>query len=189
MQLTSQPISRNAYGETRRWLLAQHGPICAYCGKRYDEDLITLDHVRPHRHGAAQNRRDNLVLACTFCNGRKADKELLVFLFQDRRRAIPFVRYGQHLSPLLLEEPRKIAANLGFTIADADSPYLDVNWTEPVGEISEAEAEQLLQAAEAHYAQQDAQDAAEEEAAAEATKAVLAFDDGNEEDEASPYAD
>lgn len=192
MQLTSQPISRNAYGETRRWLLAQHGPVCAYCGKRYDEDLITLDHVRPHRHGAAQNRRDNLVLACTFCNGRKADKELLVFIFQDRRRAIPFVRYGQHLSPLLLEEPTKIAANLGFSIADADSPYLDVNWVEPVGEISEAEARELLEAAEAHYAQQDAEDAAEEEAereaVTEAVKAAVDYD-GEEEEEDSPYAD
>ena len=102
------------------------------------------------------------------------------------------MRYGDHLSPLLLEEPRKIAANMGFTIADSDSPYLDVNWKEPTRPISE---EEILQAAEEHYAQQDAEDAAEEEAEREATvEAVRSAQQaiallGDEDEDVNPYAD
>jgi len=187
VHLTSQPISRTAYAETRRWLLARHGPVCAYCGRTFDPEVMTLDHVRPHRHGAAQNRRDNLVLACGPCNARKADRELLVFIFEDRRRAINFVRFGDHLSPLLLEEPRKIAANMGFIVADSDSPYRDVNWVEPTREISETE---LLHEAEEHYAQQDALDDAEEAIAAELAKEYVEQRIVVDEDEdVNPYAD
>src|SRR5512146_767192 len=31
VHLTSHPTGRSAYIETRSWLLAQHGPVCAYC--------------------------------------------------------------------------------------------------------------------------------------------------------------
>ena len=57
----------------RDWLLAQHGPVCAYCGTETTEEAITLDHVRPRRGQTAYDRPDNLVLACIPCNAAKAD--------------------------------------------------------------------------------------------------------------------
>jgi 5-methylcytosine-specific restriction endonuclease McrA len=80
LQLTSLPTHRGAYKDTREWLLERHGPVCAYCGQRTPEALITLDHVTPRRGRDAYDRRDNLVLACQRCNGLKADKPILAFL-------------------------------------------------------------------------------------------------------------
>jgi hypothetical protein len=108
MRLTSQPTHRSAYVETRRVLLAEHGPICAYCGRVVDEGEITLDHVTPRKGRTAYDRRDNLVLSCRRCNALKADKPILAFLLSDRKRAAHMVRYGQHLSIGL----RQIAAEL-----------------------------------------------------------------------------
>ena len=108
MRLTSQPTHRTAYVETRRALLAEHGPVCAYCGRVVDEGEITLDHVTPRKGRTAYDRRDNLVLCCRRCNTLKADKPLLSFLFADRTRAAYMVRYGQHLSIGL----RQVAAEL-----------------------------------------------------------------------------
>jgi 5-methylcytosine-specific restriction endonuclease McrA len=48
---TSLPTSLNAYVETREWLLARHGPHCAYCGRKVAKATITLDHVAPRRGG------------------------------------------------------------------------------------------------------------------------------------------
>src|SRR5205823_14496388 len=68
MELTSHPTSRNAYADTRAWLLKQHGPTCAYCGARFTARVMTLDHVAPRRGQSAFDRRDNLVLCCRACN-------------------------------------------------------------------------------------------------------------------------
>ena len=86
-QLTSTSTSRTAYAETKRWLIQQHGPVCAYCGRRVPATTITLDHVAPRRGQSAYDRRDNLVLACTDCNGAKADMPILAFLLRKRERA------------------------------------------------------------------------------------------------------
>ena len=48
-ELTSQPTSRKAFMNTRQWLLEEYGPICAYCGTRHAERVMTLDHVAPRR--------------------------------------------------------------------------------------------------------------------------------------------
>jgi hypothetical protein len=141
-QHTSHPTSRLAYAETRRWLLAQHGPVCAYCGLRHPEDTITLDHVTPRKGQTAYDRRDNLVLACKRCNGAKADKPFLAYLLGQRMRAANLLKYGQHLSAGILELVRHIAGgDLPIPAAapvtakaprvvygsgdDSESPYLD----------------------------------------------------------------
>ena len=82
--LTSHPTSRTAYVETRAWLLAQHGPVCAYCGSRFTASVMTLDHVAPRRGQTAYDRRDNLVLACPGCNTAKRDQAPLAFLLGSR---------------------------------------------------------------------------------------------------------
>ena len=46
---------------------------CQYCGKKCQDDDLTLDHVVPRRqHGP--NTWDNVVVACTRCNRRKAGR-------------------------------------------------------------------------------------------------------------------
>ena len=128
-QHTSMPTSRVAYAETKRWLLERHGPICAYCGSPYDARRITLDHVTPRRGKSAYDRRDNLVLACVPCNKLKADKAFLAFLLARKERAANLLRYGEHLSPMLLELAREIAgpeeAARAARLADPDYPYAD----------------------------------------------------------------
>jgi 5-methylcytosine-specific restriction endonuclease McrA len=128
-QLTSTPTHRAAYSDTRQWLLERHGAICAYCAQRTDVGEITLDHVTPRRGLTAYDRRDNLVLCCKRCNGGKADKPILAFLLADRKRAATLLRYGTHLSPMLLDLARQIAgpeaAALAERLADPDYPYSD----------------------------------------------------------------
>jgi 5-methylcytosine-specific restriction endonuclease McrA len=128
-QHTSLPTSRTAYAETRQWLLDRHGPVCAYCARRIDPQVITLDHVTPRRGQSAYDRRDNLVLACPGCNAQKADKPALAFLLGVRTRATSLLRYGDHLSPMLLELARQIAGPEEVAriarLADPDYPYRD----------------------------------------------------------------
>lgn len=108
-RLTSQPTTRNAYVETRAWLLEQHGPVCAYCGVRFTAGVMTLDHVAPRRGQTAYDRRDNLVLACPGCNAAKRDLAPTAFLLGSRSRAGNLLRFGAHLSPMLLEMARTLA--------------------------------------------------------------------------------
>jgi 5-methylcytosine-specific restriction endonuclease McrA len=135
-QLTSSSTSRTAYAETRRWLLEQHGPICAYCGRRVPAATITLDHVTPRKGQSAYDRRDNLVLACSDCNGIKADLPILSFLLRKRERASMLRTYGAHLSPMLVEliegltpdhvNPPRVKENFDDLLFNEDeSPYYE----------------------------------------------------------------
>ena len=113
----------------RDWLLAQHGPVCAYCGRRISVKGITLDHVTPRRGQTAYDRRDNLVLACPACNIQKADQHILAFLLARPARAESLLRYGDHLSSMLLDLAKEIAgpeaAARAARLADPDYPYSD----------------------------------------------------------------
>jgi 5-methylcytosine-specific restriction endonuclease McrA len=133
-QLTSSSTSRTAYAETKRWLIAQHGPVCAYCGRRVTPGSVTLDHVAPRRGQSAYDRRDNLVLACEDCNGAKADMPILAFLLRKRERAAVLLRYGAHLSPMLVDLVRGLVPSNGeiprvkesfedLGTDDGESPY------------------------------------------------------------------
>ena len=129
VRLTSLPTGRRAYTDTREWLIERHGSVCAYCGLKYEPTVITLDHVTPRRGQTAYDRRDNLVLACQRCNGIKADTPILAFLLGRTQRAETLLRYGQHLSPMLLDLARQIAgeeaAARAERLADPDYPYAD----------------------------------------------------------------
>jgi 5-methylcytosine-specific restriction endonuclease McrA len=132
-QLTSTSTSRTAYAETKRWLIEQHGSVCAYCGRRVAAGSVTLDHVTPRRGQTAYDRRDNLVLACEDCNGAKADMPILAFLLRKRERAAVLLKYGAHLSPMLVtlvrdlvpagaEAPR-VKETFDDLVTDDESPY------------------------------------------------------------------
>lgn len=123
------PTGRAAYAETRRWLVAQHGNVCAYCGRKVTAKEITLDHVAPRRGQTAYDRRDNLVLCCVACNIAKADKTTMAWLLQKPMRAVHLVRFGTHLSHGLVEMARDLAGPDGIALAaklsDPDYPYAD----------------------------------------------------------------
>ena len=120
--LTSVPTGRAAYDETRQWLLKTHGPICAYCEKRVHPGAVTLDHVTPRRGQTAYDRRDNLVLCCKTCNSAKADTSILAFLLGNRTRALNLFKYGQHLSPMLVEMVLQLVHGAGYVPPTVTSP-------------------------------------------------------------------
>lgn len=128
-QHTSVPTGRLAYQETRRWLVAKHGPVCAYCERVVAERTITLDHVTPRRGQSAFDRRDNLVLCCRLCNAAKKDLSFLAFLLQRPARAVSLLKYGDHLSHMLVELIHQIAGPEAVAravrLADPDYPYKD----------------------------------------------------------------
>jgi hypothetical protein len=97
------PTGRAAYADTRVWLLKEYGPLCAYCGETFPAKVLTLDHVTPRRGRSAYDRRDNLVLSCADCNGRKADKPFLTWILANKVRARHLYVYGQHLSVGILD--------------------------------------------------------------------------------------
>lgn len=135
-QHSSQSTTRAAYAETRRWLLAEHGPVCAYCAQKFAAKDMTLDHVAPRRGQTAYDRRDNLVLACKTCNSAKADLPIMAFLLRRRERAVSLAQYGVHLSPMLRDMALQIADGVVSRDhagpADEESPYSDVGYREPL---------------------------------------------------------
>jgi len=102
---------------------------------------MTLDHVAPRRGLTAYDRRDNLVLACPGCNALKRDQAPLAFLLASRARANNLAKYGEHLSPMLVDLARSLASESStlptqaavdelakwFDVIDPneESPYLD----------------------------------------------------------------
>lgn len=50
---------------------------CQYCGKRFSERALTIDHVKPKSHGG-KHGWDNSVAACKPCNqGKKNDAKII----------------------------------------------------------------------------------------------------------------
>jgi hypothetical protein len=102
---------------------------------------MTLDHVAPRRGQTAYDRRDNLVLACPGCNTAKRDLPPIAFLLGNRARAGHLLRYGTHLSPMLVDLARSLAPvtvpaaepsrssvqarDFGLDDLDGESPYKD----------------------------------------------------------------
>lgn len=97
---------------------------------------MTLDHVTPRRGQSAYDRRDNLVLACPECNAAKRDMAPIAFLLARRSRAASLLRYGRHLSPMLIELARSLVSPATLATLstaepdddgydDEDSPYAD----------------------------------------------------------------
>lgn len=58
---------------SRRNIFERDENTCQYCGRRYDRDELTLDHVVPRSRGGTSTW-SNIVLACLKCNMRKGDR-------------------------------------------------------------------------------------------------------------------
>ncbi len=66
-------IVRRPIRFSRRNVLVRDNWTCQYCGRRFPERELTLEHVRPISRGGTNSWR-NVVVACTACNKRKADR-------------------------------------------------------------------------------------------------------------------
>ena len=98
---------------------------------------MTLDHVAPRRGQTAFDRRDNLVLACPGCNALKRDQAPLAFLLASRTRANNLVRYGSHLSPMLVDLAKSLASPTAAQPTAAEVDAL-AKWFDLVDEIDES---------------------------------------------------
>lgn len=58
---------------TRQNVIVRDKYICAYCGKKFKMDKLTIDHIVPKSRGGT-NQWDNTVSACKPCNSTKADR-------------------------------------------------------------------------------------------------------------------
>ena len=56
----------------RRNILLRDDFHCQYCGNRFKEDDLTIDHVHPRSKGG-KNDWDNVATACRDCNQKKGD--------------------------------------------------------------------------------------------------------------------
>lgn len=70
-------------------LFNQQAGLCAYCCVSMTTDLghkhtATVDHVQPR--SKVGNAPFNAVAVCYDCNQKKADKSLLFFLWQNKKR-------------------------------------------------------------------------------------------------------
>ena len=94
---------------------------------------MTLDHVAPRKGQTAFDRRDNLVLACPGCNGAKRDQSPIAFLLGSRVRAHNLLRYGAHLSPMLVDLARSLATEASAPNATPQEPDMRfAKWAEVI---------------------------------------------------------
>ena len=62
---------------TRKNLFLRDSYTCQYCGKKYNSNKLTYDHVIPKskwKHHSSPTCWNNIVTACSICNRKKADK-------------------------------------------------------------------------------------------------------------------
>ena len=81
---------------TKKNVLLRDRYVCAYCGERGE----TVDHVRPRTAGGPSTW-ENLVCACTRCNGRKRDRspeqaQMKLRVKPREPQYIPFVVVRRH---------------------------------------------------------------------------------------------
>jgi 5-methylcytosine-specific restriction endonuclease McrA len=61
--------------EKRLAIYRRDNYTCGYCGRKYSQDRLTLDHVKPRALGGS-NKPSNLVTCCDTCNNVKRDRTL-----------------------------------------------------------------------------------------------------------------
>lgn len=91
-QLAPRPMGYKTWLKYRKWFLKRHlrehkRLMCFYCKcgplkaqTDSEEELATLDHVKPLSKGGERFCSSNLVVACYSCNSRKKDKDFDEFV-------------------------------------------------------------------------------------------------------------
>lgn len=90
---------------TNRNLFRRDLHICAYCGNRFHEDLLTRDHIIPTSRGG-KDIWTNVVTACKGCNNYKDD----MFLHECNMELL-YVPYTPNRAEALILQNRKILAD------------------------------------------------------------------------------
>lgn len=73
---------------SRKNIFLRDGHRCQYCGKRFEPQRLTLDHIIPRAHGGP-NTWDNLVACCEADNRKKGDQLLEECGMKLIRRPLP----------------------------------------------------------------------------------------------------
>ena len=63
----------------RRSIKEHFDYTCIYCGKTYELNQLTIDHVHPRCHGG-RDILSNVVCACTKCNQEKGSNNWLLWM-------------------------------------------------------------------------------------------------------------
>ena len=95
-------VPRQEVKFTRRNVFARDGNICQYCGRRFGNAELSLDHVLPRAQGGG-NSWENVVCCCVRCNVRKggrtpdeAQMQLIRTPFRPRRSPALSVKLSDH---------------------------------------------------------------------------------------------
>ena len=78
---------------------------CVYCGRQFEAEALSVDHVQPRVRGG-DHSAGNLVTACQGCNAAKGHRRLAEFLAAEPDVRVNFFRYARHVWPRLLRELR-----------------------------------------------------------------------------------
>ncbi len=93
---------------TRKNIIWRDDSQCQYCTKYFEEDKLTIDHVKPRSRGG-KNTWLNLVTACKKCNQKKGNKtpeEANMFLLKPPKEPKPniFKNIGKNSFSSLWED-------------------------------------------------------------------------------------
>jgi len=86
------------YADARRFLYDRLGHACSYCNRRLESAAV--EHIQPKKPAGVYNAAraldwENLLLACTNCNSRKGDNDVVLddHLWPDRDNTMRAVDY------------------------------------------------------------------------------------------------
>ena len=80
-----------ALRKTRWWKNQLHQGICRYCGRQFQPDQLSMDHIVPLARGG-KSTKGNIVPACVQCNRRKqleTPAEAVLRRLETKERDIP----------------------------------------------------------------------------------------------------
>jgi 5-methylcytosine-specific restriction endonuclease McrA len=100
--------------DKRLAIYMRDGMKCVYCGKFFDRNLLTLDHIKPRDKGGTNDSR-NLITSCWSCNSKKQNKRIDFFVKQITKNFIEYKEKMRHIKKLKnrsIEKLRKKAKRI-----------------------------------------------------------------------------
>ncbi|MBV8125372.1 MAG: HNH endonuclease [Burkholderiaceae bacterium] len=93
-------------------LFARDRHVCAYCGHRFETDLLTREHIQPSSRGGADSWM-NCITACKGCNGRKGNR-----LPEEAHMSLMYLPYVPSLhEDMILRGRRILTDQMEFLLA------------------------------------------------------------------------
>jgi 5-methylcytosine-specific restriction endonuclease McrA len=66
-------LPRNQVKYSRESVFQRDKFLCAYCGKKFKKQQLTIDHINPKAYGGTKSWK-NTISSCMTCNAKKADR-------------------------------------------------------------------------------------------------------------------